>query len=74
MDEFIAKTSIEHLKQLVMSETDAHKRRALENLLAEKNQNLLPRLSVGTREKRADRASSHSRQCDGSHVNLLLSA
>jgi hypothetical protein len=40
MDEFIAKVSIEHLKQLLMSETDAHKRRALENLLAEEKSKL----------------------------------
>ena len=40
MDEFIAKTSIEHLKQLLMSETDARKRRVLENLLAEEGSKL----------------------------------
>jgi len=40
MDEFIAKASIEHLKQLLMSEPDARKRRVLENLLAEEKSKL----------------------------------
>ena len=66
MDEFIAKASIEHLKQLLMSEPDARKRRVLENLLAEEKSKLAAALKRrDEREKRADRASFNSRQCVG---------
>ena len=44
MDEFIAKASIEHLKQLLTSETDTRKRRVLENLLAVENSKLVAAL------------------------------
>ena len=40
MDEFIAKANIEHVEKLLASETDAHKRRVLENLLAEEKSKL----------------------------------
>jgi hypothetical protein len=40
MDEFIAKANIEHVKKLLASETDAHKRRVLEDFLAEEKSKL----------------------------------
>jgi hypothetical protein len=40
MDQFLAKANIEHFKKLLASETDAHKRLVLENLLAEEGSKL----------------------------------
>jgi hypothetical protein len=40
MDEFIAKANIEHVEKLLVSETDAHKCRVLENFLAEEKSKL----------------------------------
>jgi hypothetical protein len=40
MDELIAKANIEHVEKLLASETDAHKCRVLENVLAEEKSKL----------------------------------
>ena len=53
MDEFIAKANIEHVEKLLASETDAHKRRVLENLLAEEKSKVAAALK--RRDEREER-------------------
>jgi hypothetical protein len=62
MDQFLAKANIEHFKKLLASETDAHKRLVLENLLAEEGSKLAAALRRLNESKGADQASFHSRR------------